>query len=256
MSDQAEFTRREIHVDYSHVGFADRSMEFLDRAQYRRIDGGEELEAIYKLRYRAYVRHNLVPPNPDEIVTDSFDSLPNCSKFGIYIDGDLAATIRLHHVTKDTPHSPTMEVFGDVLRGRLDNGLTYIDPSRFAVSPQWASNKLAMPAITMRIAFMACLHFSAPYCITMIRKEHAVFYKQMFGSRQVGQPRNYDGVINCDALLYEGEIASVREQIEVRFPFFASTAVERRLLFDRPSIGENAPLIVLPTARHAAVMAA
>ncbi len=75
--------------------FAKSVFSLLDREEYRRCETGEDLEDIYRLRYRAYRLNDLVPENREGIVIDALDSAPNCYPFGIYIDGRLVSTIRL-----------------------------------------------------------------------------------------------------------------------------------------------------------------
>lgn len=229
----------------------DRYLDLLDRTEYRKADAGEVIEDVYRLRYRSYLRSKLITPNEEQMTYDHYDDLENCFRFGVYCDGELAATLRFHHVSLSTPWSPSMSVFGDLLMPRLMRGETFIDASRFAVDADWSGANSPMPAITIRLSFMACEHFNTPFAINMIRREHAVYYRRMFGFRQVDKGRNYNGVINVEALLYEGNLRTERNRIYTNFPFYVSTATERKLLFESPSLGINAPLSVLPTARIA-----
>ena len=87
--------------------FARHVAAMLERTEYRRCMSGEDLESIYRLRYDAYRLNDLVPDNPEHVVHDDYDDLPNCHIFGVYVDGHLVSTIRLHRVTKAMPHSPT-----------------------------------------------------------------------------------------------------------------------------------------------------
>ncbi|TIN36350.1 MAG: hypothetical protein E5Y32_28265, partial [Mesorhizobium sp.] len=91
----------------------------LERTEYRRCDKGEDLEDIYRLRYKSYRLSDMVPENPDHIVHDELDEAANCSKFGIYIDGVLVSTLRIHHACSATPQSPSTTVYGDILRPML-----------------------------------------------------------------------------------------------------------------------------------------
>ena len=45
--------------------------------------------------------------------------LPNCYRFGVFIDGELVGTVRIHHISKAEPYGPVMKTFGDILRPRL-----------------------------------------------------------------------------------------------------------------------------------------
>ena len=231
-------------------GFARNVIAMLDRTEYRRCDTGEDLENVFRLRYQAYRLSDLVPENPESKVCDEYDDLPNCQIFGIYVDGRLVSTLRLHSVSAKTPWSPTMSVYSDILEPRLAAGDSFIDPSRFAVDVEASRIYPQIPYLTLRLAGMACFHFNAPYCISMIREDHAAFYKRIYKARPIGEARPYAGVINCFALLYQADVLAIKEETYARFPFFKSTPLERRLLFSRPARGELPALTVLPTAKY------
>ena len=132
---------------------------------------------------------------------------------------------------------------------RLAAGETFIDPSRFAADPEWSKVYPQIPYITLRLAGMACFHFGAPYCLSTIRPDHAGFYKRIYYSEQISDARGYPGVFN-KVILFRTDAYGNRERFYARFPFFRSTPVERRLLFQPLGEGELAPLTILPTAKY------
>src|SRR5262245_52442823 len=88
-------------ADASEISECSRKVsELLERTEYRRCDKGEDLEEIYHLRYKSYRLSDMVPENAARVIEDDLDDAANCYKFGIYVDGVLASTLRLHHVTK------------------------------------------------------------------------------------------------------------------------------------------------------------
>lgn len=232
------------------TGFVNKVWALLERTEYRRCNKGEDLEEIYRLRYAAYRAADLVPENADRMVRDEFDDLPNCHRFGVYVDGKLVSTIRLHDVSAATPWSPATSVYPDILMPRLRAGERFVDPSRFAADPEWSRIYPQLPYLTLRLAGMACFHFGAPYCISMIRDDHAAFYKRVYRSRPIGDARPYGGVINCFALLYQADVIAIQEETFARYPFFWSSKVEQRLLFGSHAKDEPAPLTILPTAKY------
>lgn len=239
-----------IRTGENDSAFVRSVFSLLERTEYRRCDRGEDLEDVYRLRYRAYRLNDLVPENADRMVMDEFDTLPNCHRFGIYVDGQLVSTIRLHDVCAATPYSPSTSVYPDILLPRLNAGDRFIDPSRFAADPEWSRLYPQLPYVTLRLAGMACFHFNAPFCISMIREDHVAFYKRIYQSRPIGDARPYGGVINCFALLYQADVLAIQDQTFARFPFFWSSRVEQRMMFGRPPQGELAPLTILPTAKY------
>src|SRR5690606_9411091 len=130
-----------------------------------------------------YREHGLLDTIVDGKLVDHLDETPNSYCFGIFMERQLVATVRLHHLTHAVPVSPVMTVFGDRLMPRLAAGETFIDPSRLAVDPELSSstNRL-LPYATLRLAVMANEYFQATSCVSMIRAEHAAFYNRIFGS--------------------------------------------------------------------------
>ncbi|MER9933902.1 hypothetical protein [Mesorhizobium sp. M0088] len=239
----------EENSPYSMSSFARNVSAMLERTEYRRCDKGEDLEDIYRLRYKSYRLNDMVSENPEHIVHDELDEAENCSKFGVYIDGILVSTVRIHHACRATPQSPSTTVYGDILRPMLAAGAHFADPSRFAADPDWSKVYPQIPYLTLRLAGMACFYFDAPYCLSTIRPEHAGFYRRIYSSEQIGELRDYPG-LNYKVVLYRANVAAIRERSFSRFPFFRSTSLEQRMLFETPGAGELAPLTILPTAKY------
>lgn len=233
----------------SASNFAKNVLDLLSTVEYRRCDKGEDMEDMFRLRYRSYLASGMVSPNSSRMVTDRFDDLPNCMNFGIHIDGEMVCTLRLHHVTNDTPDSPSAFVFDDVLGDRIASGETFIDPSRFASDPAAAVQHPYLPYVTLRLAAMACIYFEPDYCLSTIRPDHAAFYRRVFDSKQVGSLRQFPG-LNYDVVLYEANCLNIASNAMRRYPFFKSSPVEQRLLFAKTANSALDPLTILPTARY------
>ena len=71
-------------------------MALLERVNYRRADTAGEREAIFRLRYEAYLREGAIPPSTSGRFCDALDDATNAWIFGLYIEGELASSIRLH----------------------------------------------------------------------------------------------------------------------------------------------------------------
>lgn len=229
--------------------FARNISALLERVEYRRCDSGEDLEDIYRLRYTSYRLSDMVSDMPQQRIHDALDEAANCHKFGIYIDGVLVSTLRIHHVDWSNHSSPSTLVYGDILRPMMAKGDSFVDPSRFAADPEWSRIYPQIPYLTLRLAGMACFYFGAPYCLSTIRPEHSGFYKRIYCSEQIGELRQYPG-LNYPVVLYRATVEEIRERSFSRYPFFKSTPLEQRMLFGRPDLGELAPLTVLPTAKY------
>ncbi|GHC63958.1 N-acyl amino acid synthase FeeM domain-containing protein [Limoniibacter endophyticus] len=234
-------------TDGAMSNFARNVFSVLERTEYRRCERGDDLHDIYRLRYNSYKNADLVSESSDRMVYDEYDEKPNCYKLGVYIDANLVGTIRLHVVSKEQPWSPSVSVYPDILIPRLEAGERFIDPSRFAADLEWARIYPQIPYLILRLAGMACFYFNAPYVISMIRGDHVAFYKRIYNSRPIGTPRNYDGVINTVALLYEADVLAIQHETFSRFPFFQSSAREQRMLFSAPPGSLTGPLTVMPS---------
>lgn len=221
----------------------------LDHVEYRRCETGEDIEAIYRLRYDSYLATGMVSPNDSRMVVDEYDDLPNSYRFGVFIDGSLVSTIRLHHVSAEFPRSPSMMVFGDALIPRLKAGETFVDPSRFAADLDVSKQHRVLPYLTLRLAVVACGYFNPTFCLTAIKEEHAGFYKRIFNASQALPSRFYPG-LTMPVYLFQSRTSENMENTLRRFPFFRSTQAEQRMLFAKPRQGEPAPLTILPTAKY------
>ena len=229
--------------------FARNVGALLERAEYRRCDKGEDLEDIYRLRYKAYRSNDMVPDSETHSIHDDLDETPNAYRFGVYVDQVLVSTLRIHHVTSDTPWSPSTKAFGDIVYPMLAAGDTFVCPGRFASDPDWTRVYPHLPYVTLRLATMACFYFNVPYGLSTVREDHAGFYKRVYPSERISEPRSYPGVFN-KVVLHRINTRADRERFFQRFPFFRSTVMEQRMLFARPGHGELQPLTILPTAKY------
>ncbi len=228
--------------------FSRKVAKLLERVEYRRCDSGEDLEDIYRLRYEAYRLAGLIGPMADRRFVDEYDDLPNAYTFGVYFDGHLVSTIRLHHITPACPKGPSLKVFSDQLLPRLATGESFIDPSRFAADHEWSAALRVLPYITLRLAQVACRHFKPNACLTTIREEHAAFYIRVLHAELIKKGEMYPG-LTVAGHLYQSRCPEALDKVAAEFPFFESTPLEQRLLFARER-GAPGPLTVLPSAKY------
>ncbi|MBV8701489.1 MAG: hypothetical protein JO052_27095, partial [Bradyrhizobium sp.] len=144
----------------SHTSSFVRGSGLLDRVDYRLLETPEEKDAVYLMRYRAYLHGGLIAPSESLRVYDSYDDAPNAWLFGIYVDGELCSSLRLHVLTSEWRTSYATELFGDVLHPRLDRGEVFIDPARFTGDPEKSLRFQELPYVTLRLVFLACEYFN------------------------------------------------------------------------------------------------
>ena len=228
---------------------ASKVFSLLEKVEYRRCDKGEDREDIYRLRYKAYRWNDMVADDDRHVISDDLDEAPNVYRFGIYVDQRLLSTMRIHHVTAQYPMSTSTRAFGDVVAPMLAEGKTFVCMSRFASDPEWTRVYPQLAYVTLRLAGMACFYFNASYGLSTVREDHAGFYRRIYYSEQIGEARPYPGGVNRVVLFRTNAYAN-EARYYARFPFFRSTPMERRLLFQAPGAGELAPLTILPTAKY------
>ena len=218
--------------------FAGTLIELLDRVEYRRVSVNDQFDPVYRLRYEAYRREESIPINSQQVVRDEFDELPNVHCFGVYMDGELVSSLRLHHLTPAFRNSPSHSVFPDILDPILDQGLSILDPGRFTADYEAS---LAYPALAIQ-------HFGVKYCLSSVRPEHGAFYRRVFKSVATSEPRYYHG-LTFPMVLYMCDLLSDWDGLLKRYPFFRSTPEERQRLFG--STGRTHLTLVKSSARQA-----
>lgn len=234
----------------SAPSFAERGFDLLDRIDYRRADSDDDKEAIYRLRYAAYLREGAIAPNNLKELSDRYDELPNAWTFGIYVDERLTGSIRICVGTPRHPLTPATNVFSDVLLPEIERGKTIIDPNRFVTDPEATHIFPELPYLAVRLGFTACAYFQADIGAATPRAEHEAFYRRVFRMSVTAPARAFPTLTKPHSLM-SVHYPSVREQILWRYPFFRSTFFERRMLFERHErslqpANDQLPLGVVP----------
>jgi hypothetical protein len=211
-----------------------RSSALLDQVEYRLAETEAEKEAIYSLRYRAYLHEGAIEPRADQRLTDRFDELPNSWIFGVYFDGVLASSIRISVASPDNPDTPSVAVFPDLLEPELNEGKIMIDPTRFVADPAREKRFPELPYMTLRLAYVACSFFNADLGLATVRAEHQAFYRRVFMHKSLSSPRQYPGLVKPICLMVV-DYPAMREKVFARYPYLRSSYFERRMLFERSS---------------------
>ncbi len=222
--------------------------EHMDYIDYRRITLSEDLIQISDLRQKSYASANIYSDNNQKML-DSFDFDPDTYVFGVYYREIIVSTVRIHILNSVIRNSNSIKYFPNILNPLLDQGMSFMDPTRFAIDPQVDAEIPGLPLITLRLGFMAAKHFNCDYCISMIKEGHAAFYRRFFQSSQIAPYTQFPAFTAKYALFSSPK--SMEETICNRYPIFRSLAKEREMLFDKPKPGYPANLSVKPTARIA-----
>jgi hypothetical protein len=241
-------TIQSILKEAGRSALVQRAMRMLDDVEYRRIRTTEELADVIELRRKAYRARN-VYVDPDQPMTDEQDLDPAFYTFAVFLEEQLVSTLRVHIVTISNRECNSRHYFAPTLDPLLDQGLTFMDPTRFAIDPDRSAELQGLPFVTLRLGFIAAKHFCTDFCLSMIKEQHEGFYRSVFRSTQLTPYMQFNAVHARYALFSSPK--SMEEPICTRFPIFRSTATERSMLFDEPAAGRPRVLSVRPTARLA-----
>ena len=232
-----------------HPSFSERLIDLLEMADFRRADSEDEREAIYRLRYRSYVREGAIKPNFERRFTDPYDETGNTWIFGVHIGGRLVSSIRLHVATREFPELPSLGVFPEYLESDLKAGKIVIDPTRHSVDWDAKRRYPQLVYLTMRLGWVAAEYFQADTVLAAVRTEHQAFYRRVFGHRLVCEGRKYP-LLEKPISLMTLDYFDARDRVNRRQPFFRSTFFERRMLFERlqetpaRALGDRGPRLI------------
>lgn len=220
--------------------FAERLAQLVEKVEYRRAETPEDREAIYRLRYQAYLREGTIEPNFGLRYTDSHDNDDNVWLIGLHVDGQLASSFRIHVGSRDFPDIPAMHVFPEFIGPQFAADKVVVDPTRFVADHRVAAMYPELAYLTVRIGHMAAEYFEADIVLATVRAEHQAFYKRVFGHSPVCLPRPYPGLIKPISLMMLDVNAS-RPRINTRYPFFVSSPEERAQVFGPRPAGLDQP---------------
>jgi hypothetical protein len=214
------------------AGFSERIAQLLDRIDCRLVESEMDRDAIFRLRYEAYLREGAISPRLSKTFADSYDDMDNVWLFGLYLDGQLTSSIRIHVASAKYPKFPSFEVFADFLEPELSAGKIIIDPTRFVTDRNLSRLHRGLPHVTLRLCWLAAEYFSADHFLVAIRPEHQAFYRRTFQHQLICGPRPYP-LLGKPISLMTVHYPSVADNVHLRYPFFRSSLFERRMLFDQ-----------------------
>ena len=212
-------------------GFSDRVLRFLERVEHRIARTDCEREAAFRLRYDAYVRNGLMEPRSDRRLFDArYDNAANAWITMTFVDGELAATIRLNLGAGEESVLPSMGVYPDVVTPRLRAGLVILETTRLAANIEFSRSNPELAYVIMRPGYMAAEHFDVDLAVASPRLEHMAFYRRILQFVAWCEPRPYPGLtakFGCMGVDFQ----EVRARVEARYPFYKSTRNRARGAF-------------------------
>jgi hypothetical protein len=219
-----------VAIVSERTSFVDRMIRILERVEYRRAESDGDKAAIFRMRHEAYTRDGKVAASPSRMFHDALDLSPNAWLIGVFIDGELASSIRVHVSASLSAPLPATAVFSDVLAPHLSEGHCLIDLTRHVNRLEFSRRIPEMPYVTLWPALLADEYFDADYIVGACRVDHAGAFRRMAPITQWAAPREYPKLNRLMPLLAYDCRAS-REVIRARYPFYRSTPEKRRKLF-------------------------
>ncbi len=193
------------------------------------------------MRYEAYIRNGLIEPRADGQLYDKrYDDASNSWIATTFIDGELAATVRINLGVDETAVLPSLAVFSDLLRPHLQAGCVIVDFTRVAALLEASKQHPELPYVAVRAAYLSAQHFDADFAVATVRTEHSAFYRRVFNFVPWCEPRDYPNV-SAKIACMRADLRVGKDQFEARYPFFRSTAAEREALFGPLHRAANAP---------------
>jgi hypothetical protein len=230
--------------------FAARISKLLERVEYRRADSPQDKEAIFRMRYEAYVKEGFIEPNASGLFTDPDDDRVNAWLIAVYIDGALASSIRLHIASRPDQFLPVTKGFPDIIVPRLEAGDLIIDASRQTSRLEFTRAYPFLPYVTMRAAFVAEDHFGGDFITAACRPEYRAAFRRMYGAAVWAPPRPYPPLTRLQALMAY-DCNGMKRATRLRYPFVESTPEEQRRLYQRSSNVDRDPYEALTAGRRA-----
>jgi hypothetical protein len=205
---------------------------FAKRVTYRLASRYVERDAIFKLRYQAYLRAGLVSENSFGRPIEPADHAANAYLLGLYVDRRLVSSLGLQIGSAAAPYFSSLELFPDILEPILRSGKTIIDMRCVATDGELARRYVWLPYLILRSWIMAAEHFHADYITAAVRPQHQLFYKRVLDCElhsDVRLPQHRLASVGLVTLHFASSAKHVYENL----PFLRSTPSERQLLFEQ-----------------------
>jgi len=194
-----------------------------------RVGTHVSLEDVARFRYACYRGSDMIEPNPSEMMTDAGDHADNAYLFSVQLGGSLVGTIRIHHVSAFDDFSETRKEYAKVIDPLLRTGDSYVEPARLAVDPNVRAERPEMKYVLMLVLYAHAALVGARYMLFGVRREHVLYYRRIWGFKQIFVAKEYEGIKQRVALMgidYEED----RERVKQKLQFLKLEAEARQLI--------------------------
>lgn len=211
------------------IASADKINETAQLIHYRIAKTERDFEEIGRLRKRACLNSRMYLPTGGDTILESHDYQPNAYVFGVYAGDQLVSSLRVSHLNRHARFGLPVELFPEVFNPLVDQGMTFIDPSRLAVDTEMGRQLPGLALLTLRLGHVATAHFNADYCLAVIKHAHSAFYRRVFKATMLAGPKQFEHYRH-DVSMFGGAYSSL-PAISARYPVFHYSDQERLALF-------------------------
>ena len=152
-------------------------MSILDHVELRPAHP-EDMDTIYKIRYKAYVRADLIAPNPSKQFRDIYDASGSATTFVLSYRQKIIGTAR--YVADSRIGLPMDdEGFGPCLAALRQTGRRIIEAGRLAILPgyQNSSRELSLHLCLYTISYASVIGYDE--MVIMVLKHHHKYYEKI-----------------------------------------------------------------------------
>jgi hypothetical protein len=226
----------------------EQMLRTMDEIEYRRAVSHEDMELIAQVRRSAYEDAEIYA-SKDVSFIDELDFDPRVYVFGVYWRERMVATMRIHILSRDNPSSNSQHYFPAVLNPLVDQGLTFMDPTRFAILPGLDKAIPGLATIVLRLGLAGVRHFNCDFGLAMIKEGHGGFYRRVFNYTQMTPMQNFP-TFKPKYALYSTSRSHI-DTVCFNYPVLDGLTKEAGLLFSNMSPAKSGVISVRPTARLA-----
>jgi hypothetical protein len=192
----------------------------------------EDLEHLVRWRYENFMASKSVS-NRDrtaEEFDDHKDCLPTARTVGLYLDGRLVASMRMHALNAENFNIEALDVERDRVEREVARGRRFVVASRWITDPAF-SNLMPLTVAATRITCLAAGYHDADYLLSTSRESHARMYARMqdakiWSEKAVAVP-HYNYLYH----LIASDFHAFRERMHLDRQAYLSSARERSEMF-------------------------
>lgn len=163
-------------------------MSILNNVELRPANA-EDMDSVYKIRYKAYLRAELIAPNPSKQFIDIYDASSNATTFVLSHRQTLIGTIRC---IADSRIGLPMddEGFGPCLATLRQSGRRLVEAGRLAILPgyQNRSRELSLHLCLYAISYASLTGYND--VVAMVLKHHHKFYQKVLMFETIASDHN------------------------------------------------------------------